>query len=134
MNKTHKNSKKREKTQFLKIWRISEKIEEFWASLVAFLSDFEHVVNKYVFDFFENFRNFRFFQSKTIKTHQIDCFESLGPSKNDSAYRFHVYKWSYHHISLIWNAKASTYSASGGKNPYIFVLASTYSASGGKNP
>ena len=32
------------------------------------------------------------------------------------------------------NAKASTYSASGGKNPYIFVLASTYSASGGKNP
>ena len=32
------------------------------------------------------------------------------------------------------NAKASSYSASGGKNPYMFVLASTYSASGGKNP
>nr|WP_289113295.1 hypothetical protein [uncultured Halomonas sp.] len=74
----------------------------------------------------------------------------MGPSKNASAYRFHAYKWSYHHIPWIFDAVlmfpwenmtkgkldflspevyafshcifGSTYYASGGKNPYLFVF------------
>ena len=42
-----------------------------------------------------------FFESKTLKTHQNNGFRSRGPSKNARGYRFHAYKWSNHHITLI---------------------------------
>ena len=80
---------------------------KIWASLVFFLSDFEHGVNKWFFRNFEKIKMFEhiiFFWSKTIKTHQINGFQSMGPSKNASAYRFHAFKWSYHHIPWIFDA------------------------------
>ena len=80
-------------------WKMLKNIEnQFWASLIVFLSDFEHGVKN---DFlrFLKILNFSIFFEK-IKTHQIDGFQSMGPSKNAPAYRFHAYKWSYHHISL----------------------------------
>ena len=38
-----------------------------------------------------------------LKTHQNDGFRSRGPSKNARGYRFHAYKWSNHHITLIFD-------------------------------
>ena len=72
----------------------------FWASLICFLSDFEHGVEFWIFLIFRFRSIFFVFGSKTLKTHQNDGFRSRGPSKNARGYRFHSYKWSNHHISI----------------------------------
>ena len=48
--------------------------------------------------------NFSFVRIEPSKTHQHYGFESLGAETNKSACRFHAYKWSRHHISLICDA------------------------------
>ena len=71
-----------------------------WASLICFLSDFEHGVEFWICLIFRFFQFFYFFGSKTLKTHQKNGFRSRGPSENARGYRFHAYKWSNHHISI----------------------------------
>ena len=80
--------------------RFFEKMRnQFWASLIAFLSDFEHGVKKNVFLIFSDFCKISIF-CKTLKNNKNNGFGSPGPSKNARAYRFHAYKWSNHHISI----------------------------------
>ena len=68
-----------------------ENIEnQIWASLIVFLSDFEHGVKKY---FFEIFGFFQFFSKESLKTHQNKCFQSPGVSKNASPCRELSISW-----------------------------------------
>ena len=85
----------------LKFWRnwnfwFFEKMlkNQFGASLLCFLSDFEYGVEKYFLKKVEDFGFFIFFGSKKLKTHQNNGFWSLGVSKNTLTRWFHAYKWS----------------------------------------
>ena len=76
----------------------------------------------YFFWFLRFFTHFSFW-SKTLNTHQIRWFWRVGVSKNAWAYRFHVYKWSNHHISLyFWTHKLQLIMPPGGNNSCFFVF------------
>ena len=66
-----------------------------------------------------------FFWSKTLKANQNNGFGSPGPSKNERAYRFHAYKWSNHHISLIcWTQKLQLILPPAARN-HVFICLPT---------
>ena len=96
------------------------KLNKWYSWYVEVFNSFEIFEN---FDFWK-FRFLRFcFWSKTLKTHQSRWFWRVGPSKNAWAYRFHVYKWSNHHISLIfWTQKLQLILPPAEKNHVVFVF------------
>ena len=105
-------------------WNMLEK--QFWASLVVFWVIL-YMGSICCCSFFKQQQ--RFLGSKTLTTHQNHCFQSLGPSTNAWAYRFHAYKWCHHHISIdflcsfyVFTFFSSPYSASGGKQQIAFFM------------